>query len=60
LSPDLLGGITFEGVVLDETKNELTQETLVVILVESLKSSFIVSLSEVTFLETSNDDNCDD
>ena len=60
LSTELFRDIKFEGEVLDLTKNELTQETLVVILVESLNSSFIVPLSEVTFLETSNNDNCDD
>lgn len=60
LSTELFRDIKFEGEVLDLTKNELTQETLVVILVESLKSPLIVPLNKVTFLEISNNDNGDD
>jgi len=60
LSQELFGDIKLKGEVLDVTKNQLTQETLVVVLVESVKSPLIVPLSKVTFLETGKDDNCDD
>ena len=56
VSRELLENTSFEGQVLDITKNELTQEIYVVISVNRIKTPLILPLDKVVFVETNHDD----
>ena len=56
VSRELLESTSFEGQVLDITKNELTQEIYVVISVDRVKTPLILPLDKVIFVKTNPDD----